>query len=135
MLGTIWLMVAAVLGPVAWFWLRKGRVGPSAALAAVSAMLIYWNFFGAFLPGLGGLRISERVETATTQAVNCSSPTLSVAGYPEESAAFISGPSLRFVDAGRGRGFSGRGRMPGRGGRAGTDFVIPAAGRTTSGWN
>ncbi len=98
-LGTIWLMVAAVLGPVAWFWLRKGRVGPSAALAAVSAMLIYWNFFGAFLPGLGGLRISERVETATTQAVNCSSPTLSVAGYPEESAAFISGPSLRFVDA------------------------------------
>ena len=98
-LGTIWLMAAAVAGPVAWFWLRQGRVGASATLAVISAMLIYWSFFGAFLPGLGGLRISERLEATAIQAVNCSPPNFSVAGYPEESPVFVIGPSVRFVDA------------------------------------
>ena len=49
MLGTIGLIVAAMIGPLAWLWLRRGQVAASAVLAVISAMLIYWNFFGAFL--------------------------------------------------------------------------------------
>ena len=93
--GTVFLVGAAILGPIAWFWLRDGYSVASAGMAVTSAMLIYWGFFGAMLPGLSGLRISERVVATASQTVACEIIEMSVTGYSEESMVFHSdGPVL-----------------------------------------
>lgn len=91
--------VAGVLGPVTWLYLRRGAVVAAALMAVVTVFFIYAGFFGAFVPGLSGLRIGERVAALARQAEPCAPQTIAGAGYPEESLVYALGPDTRLVDA------------------------------------
>ena len=93
------LLVAALLGPLAWLWLRRGRVVASVLLSVATVAFIYLGFFGAFVPGLSGLRIGERIAAIAGTASSCGRPIFAAAGYPEESVVFALGPETRLVDA------------------------------------
>ncbi|MEX2319237.1 MAG: glycosyltransferase family 39 protein, partial [Bauldia sp.] len=88
--------VAAVLGPVTWLWLNRGRMVASAVLSVVTVVFIYLGFFGAILPGFSSLRVAERVATVP---LSCDAPDYAIAGHAEESMVFVLGRGTRLVDA------------------------------------
>ena len=88
--------VAAVLGPVTWSWLHRGRMVASAILSIVTVIFIYLGFFGAILPAFTSLRVAERVATVS---LSCDDPEFAVAGHAEESMVFALGRGTRLVDA------------------------------------
>jgi 4-amino-4-deoxy-L-arabinose transferase-like glycosyltransferase len=91
--------IAAILGPVTWFWLRRGFLVASALMAVATVFFIYLGFFGSFVPGMSGLRIGERVATLAEQVETCRPKAFAAAGYPEESLVYALGPNTRLVDA------------------------------------
>jgi hypothetical protein len=68
-------------------------------LSVATVAFIYLGFFGAFVPGLSGLRIGERVAAMANDAASCGRPIFAAAGYPEESLVFALGSETRLVDA------------------------------------
>jgi 4-amino-4-deoxy-L-arabinose transferase-like glycosyltransferase len=90
---------AAILGPITWFWLRRGLLVASALMAVVTVFFIYLGFFGSFVPGMSGLRIGERVEALADSVVPCAPKSFATAGYPEESIVYALGAATRMVDA------------------------------------
>lgn len=88
--------VGAVLGPVAWLWLRQGRLDASALMSVLTVVFIYVGFFGGLLPSFQSLRVGERVAAI---AVPCANPVYAVAGHPEESMVLALGRGTRIVDA------------------------------------
>jgi 4-amino-4-deoxy-L-arabinose transferase-like glycosyltransferase len=88
-------LVGAFLGPVAWVWLRHGRMVASAAMSVMTAVFIYLGLFGAILPGFSSLRVAERVAAIPPP---CREPVFAVAGYPEESMVLVLGRETRIVD-------------------------------------
>jgi hypothetical protein len=88
--------VAAVLGPVTWLWLHRGRMVASAVLSVVTVVFIYLGFFGAILPGFSSLRVAERVAAVP---LSCEAADYAVAGHAEESMVFVLGRGTRLVDA------------------------------------
>ena len=90
--------VAAILGPITWVWLRNGRVFAAALLSVVAVVFIYVGFFGAFVPGLSGIRLGERVAALANEVSPCPTPSFAGAGYPEESLVLALGPETRIVD-------------------------------------
>lgn len=97
--GFVALVLASVLGPITWLWLRRGKLMAAALLSVVTVFFIYLGFFGSFVPGLAGIRIGERVSARAAEAVPCKSPAFASAGYPEESLVLALGPDTRLVDA------------------------------------
>ena len=96
--ATLAFAVAAVLGPITWVWLRRGDAVGAAALSVVTVIFIYAGFFGAFVPGLSGIRIGERVAATAAKSVPCFGPAYAAAGYPEESIVLALGARTRIVD-------------------------------------
>jgi 4-amino-4-deoxy-L-arabinose transferase-like glycosyltransferase len=92
------LALAGVIGPVAWFWLRRGQAVAATVLSVVSAALIYLGFFGWIVPGLSTLRVAERVVATGTAHVSCADPTFAAAGFPEESLVLIAGRGTLLTD-------------------------------------
>jgi 4-amino-4-deoxy-L-arabinose transferase-like glycosyltransferase len=90
---------AAVLGPVTWVWLRRGRVLASAMMGMVTVAFIYAGFFGFIVPDIAAIRVSERVAAAARLTTPCADPVFAATGYPEESLVFALGPETRLVDA------------------------------------
>ncbi|HVY20075.1 MAG TPA: glycosyltransferase family 39 protein [Bauldia sp.] len=91
--------VAAILGPVTWFWLHRGLLVAAALMSVATVFFIYLGFFGSFVPGLSGLRIGEQVAALARGAQPCTPQTFAAAGYPEESLVYTLGPDTRLVDA------------------------------------
>ncbi len=90
--------VAAVLGPLAWFWLRRGKAVAAAAMSMVTVVFIYLGFFGVVVPDLSVLRVSERIVATATSDLSCSDPMFAAAGFPEESLVFVAGPDTLLTD-------------------------------------
>jgi hypothetical protein len=91
--------VSAILGPLTWFWLRRGLLVASALMAVITVFFIYLGFFGSFVPGMSGLRIGERVAALAERVEACRPKTFAAAGYPEESLVYALGGDTRMVDA------------------------------------
>ena len=92
------LAVAAILGPVAWLWLRRGKAVAAAALSVVTVAFIYLGFFGIIVPGIVELRVAERIVATGTDRMPCANPVFSVAGFPEESVVLAAGPDTELTD-------------------------------------
>ena len=90
------LAVAAVLGPVTWLWLHRGRMVASAMMSVVAVVFIYLGIFGMILPAFTSLRVAERVAAVE---LPCQRPDYAVAGHPEESMVLVLGRGTRLVDA------------------------------------
>jgi 4-amino-4-deoxy-L-arabinose transferase-like glycosyltransferase len=67
-------VVAGILGPVAWFWLKRDDGVAAAVLSIVAVIFIYLGFFGAIVPGLSGLRVAERIVSVGRAHVSCDDP-------------------------------------------------------------
>lgn len=90
--------VAAILGPVAWLWLKRGHDVAAAALAILSVIFIYLGFFGSIVPGLNGLRVAERIVAVGSEHVSCKDPVFAAAGFPEESLVLWAGRGTLLTD-------------------------------------
>ncbi len=82
-----------------WIYLRREKLVAAALMAVVTVFFIYLGFFGAFVPGLSGLRVGERIATLAREVEPCAPQTFAAAGYPEESLVYALGPDTRLVDA------------------------------------
>jgi 4-amino-4-deoxy-L-arabinose transferase-like glycosyltransferase len=98
-LASVAFLAAAVLGPIAWVWLRRAQTVAAASAAIVSSLLILFGFFGGIVPGFTGLRASERVAALLAETVPCPDPQVVAAGYPEETLVFTVGSRVTFRDA------------------------------------
>ena len=97
--GAVAFLVGAILGPVAWFWIRPSTLLASVLLSVVTVIFIYVGFFGSFVPGLSALRVSGNVAALAAKASPCPNPLFAATGYPEESMVLALGPATRLVDA------------------------------------
>ena len=97
--GLAALVVAAVLGPIAWFWIKPETMLASVLAAVATVVFIYVGFFGSFVPGLSALRVGEKVAALGRAASPCPEPAYAATGYPEESLVLALGPDTRLVDA------------------------------------
>ncbi|HVZ13547.1 MAG TPA: hypothetical protein VG894_03715, partial [Bauldia sp.] len=97
--GAAAFLVAAILGPVAWFWIRPPTMLASVLLSVATVVFIYIGFFGSFVPGLSALRVSQNVAALAAEVSPCRSPLFAATGYPEESLVLALGPATRLVDA------------------------------------
>ncbi len=79
-------VIAAILGPIAWLWLKRERTIAAAALSVVTVVFIYLGFFGVIVPGLSVVRIAQRIVTTAAANVHCSNPVFAAAGFPEEKS-------------------------------------------------
>lgn len=95
-LALAFFAVGAALGPVAWVWLRQGRLEASALMSVVTVVFIYAGFFGVLAPSFQSLRVGQRVAEV---ALPCGTPFYAVAGHPEESMVLALGRGTRIVDA------------------------------------
>jgi hypothetical protein len=91
-------VVAGVLGPVAWLWLKRGHGVASVVLAILSAIFIYVGFFGSIVPGVGGLRVAERIVAVGRASISCADPLFAAAGFPEESLVLMAGRGTLLTD-------------------------------------
>jgi 4-amino-4-deoxy-L-arabinose transferase-like glycosyltransferase len=91
--------VAAILGPVTWFLLRRELLVASSLMAVATVFFIYLGFFGSLVPGMSGLRVGERVAALADAVVGCRPMVFAAAGYPEESLVYALGADTRMVDA------------------------------------
>lgn len=91
-------VVAGVLGPVAWLWLKRGHAVAASSLAVLSAALIYLGFFGSILPAVSGLRVAEQIVAVGRQHVSCPDPSFAAAGFPEESMVLMGGRNTLLTD-------------------------------------
>ncbi len=92
------LVVAGVLGPVAWLWLRRDHGVAAVALAILSAAFIYLGFFGSIVPGLKSLRVADEIVAVARAHVSCDDPRFVAAGFPEESMVLAAGRSTLLTD-------------------------------------
>jgi hypothetical protein len=91
-------VVAGLLGPVAWLWLRRDHAVAAAMVAMLSVVFIYLGFFGSILPGVGGLRVAERIVAVGKENVSCAYPAFAAAGFPEESLVLMAGRGTLLTD-------------------------------------
>ena len=91
-------VAAAVLGVISWLWIRRGEGVAAGLLSVVTVVFIYLGFFGAFVPGIGALRVGERIAATAAEVVPCTRPIYAATGYPEESLVLALGPQTRLVD-------------------------------------
>ncbi len=91
-------VIAAVLGPVAWLWLKRERAVAAAAMSLVTVVFIYFGFFGGIVPGLGALRVAERIVAVGRSNLACPNPTFAAAGFPEESLVLLAGRDTLLTD-------------------------------------
>jgi 4-amino-4-deoxy-L-arabinose transferase-like glycosyltransferase len=92
-------IIAAILGPLTWHWLRRGRVLASAIMGMVAVAFICDGLFGFIIPEISAIRVSGNVAAAARAATPCADPVFAATGYPEESLVFALGPQTRLVDA------------------------------------
>jgi 4-amino-4-deoxy-L-arabinose transferase-like glycosyltransferase len=97
--GATAFLVAAILGPIAWFWIRPPTLLASVFLSAATVVFIYLGFFGSFVPGLSALRVGQNIAALAAKASPCGNPLFAATGYPEESLMLALGPATRLVDA------------------------------------
>lgn len=91
--------IAAILGPVTWQWLRRGRVLASSMMAMVTVAFISAGLFGFIVPDIDAIRVTQKLTVAARAVTRCADPVFAVTGYPEESAVFSLGGQTRLVDA------------------------------------
>ena len=87
---------AIFVGFYALRWLNRGisLVG-SAALAIVSALLIYVGVFGVILADLAEIQISARLVASAKAAAGCEKPEMASTGYFEPSLVFYAGDGIK----------------------------------------
>ena len=91
-------VVAGILGPVAWLWLKRETAVAATILAIVSAAFIYLGFFGSIVPGMSSLRVAERIVAVGRAHVSCADPIFAAAGFPEESLVLLAGRATLLTD-------------------------------------
>jgi 4-amino-4-deoxy-L-arabinose transferase-like glycosyltransferase len=77
-----------------WFYRGISVVG-SAALAIVSALLIYVGVFGVILADLAEIQISARLVASAKAAAGCEKPEMASTGYFEPSLVFYAGDGIK----------------------------------------
>ena len=98
--GFMAFAVGGVLGPVAWFWLRRNNGVAAVIVAIVAVAFIYLGFFGSIAPGLSSLRVAERIVAVGKANVSCADPAFVAAGFPEESMVLMAGRGTLLTDGG-----------------------------------
>ena len=93
-------VVAGILGPVAWLWLRRGSAVAASVIAILSAAFIYLGFFGSIVPGLTSLRVAGEIVAVGQAHVSCADPRFAAAGFPEESLVLMAGRGTLLTDGG-----------------------------------
>ncbi len=90
-IGVLVLLVAVVLGWLAWRQLLSSAILASFATSIAAAAVLCFAVFGILIPSSPGLDLSRRAAAAAAELAGCPDPQIAGAGFAEPSLKFIAG--------------------------------------------